>query len=524
MRLSLPLIVLLLCALASPTLAQRRYGFGTPGSTGVVPDIDCTEAWLGRTGWSMSVSGATPSRSAYFFLSAAQASQSVGGVPVWLDTTALLPLSGIGGSVVTSSTGDASFSAVVPPDPALLGAKVYGQALIWDFDPATGLIAVTRGVEIELVSPPLIAISTSVAGSADPFYLADPIGMTLTYTGGNAFTDAIFGEMASADAGQSLYMTSAIAGTVNRLDLSGTTPTFSVLTSFAPQWSANGTTFGTAIDEGNDLLWTLAETQALTTRELHAIDIAPGSPNYGSVVASTNSIPQPPPGAPVFFDRHSIWDLSHDRTRAAVLESPDGDGMHIIDTDPSSPTFTQVLVSTTVPLTLPGSPLEGDFGIHYAPDDDIIYVLSSAPPALQPGPVTLHRYDVAAGAWIDHNPSTPGVAEGIGPFSTPPVVFGDGAFGLSVAPRGEAAFVSGIWTGAVTRIDFDAQGGFTTTTAAYSPPQIWNIEVNDDGTILAGVSFGAGPAALILWDARTLVFLGAIGLPISTNIYGLNWL
>ena len=83
MRLSLPFTVLLLCALASPTSAQRRYGFGTPGSTGVVPDIDCTEAWLGRLDWSMAVSGAVPSRPAYFFLSAAQASQSVLIIMFW---------------------------------------------------------------------------------------------------------------------------------------------------------------------------------------------------------------------------------------------------------------------------------------------------------------------------------------------------------------------------------------------------------------------------------------------------------
>jgi len=322
-----------------------------------------------------------------------------------------------------------------------------------------------------------------VGGSSDPFFLVDPLAMSVTSSAGNNFTNNSNG-IVYANGGQRIYLTSSITSAVTVMDVSGTgTPTMSPLTTFP------GNAFGAEVDKANQILCVLADLDAAPTGfdlQLVGIDINLNSGSYGTQLFNSTTLPQAG-----FIER---WNLSPSGTRAGVLQVF-GNGLYIVDTDPLSATFLQIVDT----LQVPG----GGFlnaRIDWAKDESQFFVVSQALGQIDS---ELARFDVAAGMWIDHDPATPGVS------------------GLVVSPTEEAVFVSTI-NGLVSRIDYSglSPAGVSITYSNGLLPQVWQLDINPDGTRLAGASWS--PGMLNFWDAKTMTYLTNVFLNTS-NIYDVRW-
>jgi hypothetical protein len=142
----------------------------------------------------------------------------------------LVPLGGASG---VAGAGSASFPLPInlPALPFLAGYQVFAQYVVIDF--SNGAPAVTPGVEIELTMPPQVFVGTSVGGSTDPHWFVDAAPAPANVAPTNStFTDNV-GEAVFADGGTNLYVASSITSRVNRADLTGPTPVWSTLFTFA---------------------------------------------------------------------------------------------------------------------------------------------------------------------------------------------------------------------------------------------------------------------------------------------------
>ncbi|MCA9321171.1 MAG: hypothetical protein KDB53_10570 [Planctomycetes bacterium] len=494
------LIAVCVVAMGLTASAQKNYGFGSPGAAGNTPHIDANQAWVGRADFAISVTNTPAFAQSFYLITGIPAATSIAGLPIWVDTNSLLlDANGMLPLATADITGTSSLGAAIPNIPALAGVTIYAQAVVLDFDPNTNLPAVTGGVQIEFTLPPLVAVATSVGGSNDPFYLVDPQTMTLVHQSGNNFSNNAYG-MTFTNQGRRLYLTSSITGTVTVMDTSGSgAPPMSTLATFP------GHTFEAHADEDTKLLWVLADTTGGNgPRQLVALDIDLASGSYGTQVAATTTLPQSG-----FLER---WTLSPTGKRAAVLQVF-GNGLFLVDTDPISPTFLQVISN----LFVPGNGFLNN-RVGWSPDESQLFVISQA---LGQVHSELARYDFAAGAWIDHDPNTP-LVDNIGPSSNPPVFMGSGGSGLTVSPTEDAVFVSTI-NGDVARIDFQGTSptGFVITPAPTGLPQVWDVHINPDGTTLAGPSFS--PPQLNFWDAQSMMPVGSVPLPNGSNIYNVRW-
>lgn len=499
------LLAVAICAfvLCSATTAQENYGFGTPGLLGNIPEIDTNQAWVGRPDFGITISNSAAFTQVFYLLSGAPAADNFLGIPLWVDTTTLFEVSpGMVPVDITDGNGASTLTLPLPPLPILIGFKFYGQGLALDIDPMTGLPSATGGVEITFTAEPQVAVGTSVGGSSDPYYLVNPQTMSLDFQGGNNFTNNTYGNMTYTDQGRYLYIASSITASLNRLDLNGPTPVFSNIATFPTTNGSNSGCWETYEDTANRLLWILA-TNDIGERQLFAVDIDLVSPSYGMKVAQTTTIPQS--GFP------EIWALSNDGKTAAVCAAL-ANIVHFVDTDPLSPTFLQILQSIPVP--------GGGFfnsAIKFSPDDQTLYVVSVP----LGGQSSIARYDIGSSAWIDHNPATTFVVDNIGPTSVPPVMIGNVVPGLAVGPEGDTIYVSSSGTGQVTKIDFSTGSWVDTVATGAAPSQVWEVDVNFDGTMLAGPSWA--PAQLNFWDTATMTFQFSVPLPGGSNIYNVNW-
>ena len=145
------------------------------------------------------------------------------------------------------------------------------------------------------------------------------------------------------------------------------------------------------------------------------------------------------------------WTVSPSGRRAALLGLLPST-LTIIDTDETSPTFLQNIVSgLSIPVNQPGA-LDIANQVRITPDDRYALILIQLPGAT---PGELARYDIEAGVFVDHDPSTPQI-DNIGPLSQPPVFLGGAPTGLSMAQSGRFAILSGFnGCGWVGRLELD---------------------------------------------------------------------
>jgi hypothetical protein len=179
----------------------------------------------------------------------------------------------------------------------------------------------------------VIFVGTSTSGSTDNSAMVESATGAILFVGPDSFTNNV-SDAVWADTGRNLYCSRSLGNQVSRGQWSGSGTTWSTF------FSAPGACYGLGHDTGRKLLWVLTGATS-STRELHCLDADLNSAGYGTVLAQTTTLGNA---------SRERWGLSPSGNLAAVPHMFINTGLfELIDTDPSSPTFLQVLVSTQVP-------------------------------------------------------------------------------------------------------------------------------------------------------------------------------
>jgi hypothetical protein len=346
----------------------------------------------------------------------------------------------------------------------------------------------------------VVFVGTSTSGSTDNHAfvwsgtgaLLGPLASPFT----DNVTDAVW-----ADTGRNLYVGQSLQNRVSRAEWDGSTATWSAF------YPAPGACYGLGLDAARRRLWVLTGPSG-STRELHCVDADPASAAYGSLIVQTSVLS----GA-----SRERWALSPSGNLAAVPHVFINSGLfEIVDTDPSSPTFLSVLVSTPVPgAAALGFCFVGDCAI--SADELYAYVLYSGL-----GAQALAVRDLVTGTWLDFDAGAPGQQDLAIPLPVP----------NRMALRLDRAFavVSGQGGGGwAARIDFDYTTPSSTTFTPFAGLAIPNangISLSPDGTRAAVTSTPqqvAPPGTLVVFDVLTGALLQSVPLGTMWNIYTTAW-
>ena len=504
----LPLLLIL--GIGSTILhAQETYGTGAPGAGFFVPEIRCNQAWMGRPDFAVDVDFGLSGATVYLLISTAPAQLPLGGAAELLvnpnslllvDSQVLSGPAGSAGSGSASWTLPLSFAAL----PGLAGLSIYAQALV--VDGSQGPVALSSGLDIRFAMPPEIFVGTSIAGSTDAWFLANPQSGSLSSNGAGPLDNcdgAIF-----ADDGLTLYTASGISGVLHSVDVSDVT---------APVWTTVATTpsnlTGLAHDPERDLLWTISELNGVN--ELIAYDADPTSPSYGSLVANTFGL-----GSVVGLI--GTFAMSPDGRRAAI-PSLLGGFLFVFDTDPLSPTYLQQIVFVPIPIS-GSSAFWANAAIAFSEDGDQVIIARQAVAAV---PAEIARYSFGLGAWVDHNSLLPGT-QNLGAAANPPVPLGSAPSSLSVSQRNGIFAICGFggggtpgWAGIIR---YDPANPFSYAYRAVSGSALdnsWNCALDADGRRLAITD--SSPLELKIFDATTGIFGFSISLAGNSSGRGFAW-
>ncbi|MCK5940601.1 MAG: hypothetical protein KAI24_01430, partial [Planctomycetes bacterium] len=276
---------------------------------------------------------------------------------------------------------------------------------------------------------------------------------------------------------------------------------------------------GIGIDRRNDVVWTNGTSGG--GRELVALDAAIGSPTYGTVLAATTGL------SLQMTSSTWKWRLSPSGRIAAVVDGIlPAPRLWIVDTDPTSASFLSCSDAGLIPVA-PGSfYVSADDCVITPGDEQVVVTLEHGLSSV----TEIARYDVAAGAWIDHDPSTPAI-DAIGPNSLPAVtplsIFTD----IDVSPDGGVVAFAGLGAG-VARLLIDPRSGafwdYAFFAASGSESNTWACAVSPDGaqvafTSWAGGATSPGPAKVTILDTFTGAVVGSAALGTATNIYTCVW-
>lgn len=500
---ALPLIVCAALFWTATLAAQDPYGNGTPGSGGLIPRISAPQAWMGNTAFGYTISNALGGAGAFLGISLAESNLNFGSFDLFIDPSpqnlvilAPLTLSGTAGLAGIGSTF-LPIPLAGPPQLALAGLNFYVQALVVDALGAGG-VAATQGLRLDLTLPPQVFVGVSVGGSTDPWVLADPINGTIVGNGGSTFSDNITGAN-FAHGGKSLFVGQSIQNAVNHLDLTVTPPVWTRI------YTGPGACFDAEWDWKRNFVWTLTGPgpQAFT-RDLKCLDADPTSPNFGNLLGTTTLLTN--------GQGSERWALSRSGNLAAVPGVYLGPGsLFLVDTNPASSTFLQVVASPPVPDAT-GFVIAAACG--FTPNDEYCVILLSGL-----GAQSVAEYHIPSGTWVDHDQTVPGTQNLQLPFSIPNrmAISRDGSFAVIAGGGG------GGW---VMKLDFNwlqpenptitpwlAGSGLLTSANAPS--------LSSDGS-LAAISSTSPPKLLIL-DTSTGTVVQNISLAGFGNIYTSTW-
>jgi hypothetical protein len=294
-----------------------------------------------------------------------------------------------------------------------------------------------------------------------------------------------------ADDGKNLYVANAapvfsISG-ISRCEWDGTTATWSAF------YTVPDASYFLGLDRARKLLWVLTGNPT-GGRQLHCVNADPDSAAYGTLLGQTSL-------APITRER---WALSASGNLAAVPPSfAATNQFDIVDTDPTSATFLQVVVSVPISSTSPGS---GPIMACWVSDDDQYAYLTV--PGAAPYVGVLH---IPTQTWLDFDANAAGQQHFLLPSLTPNF--------MVVSPDASYAIVTGGATGLgwVQRIDFDyANPGLTQISDCVPGVQMFGTggpSVSFDNTRFAFTANGL----LYVVDAQTgAVLLTAAGSGIAT--------
>jgi hypothetical protein len=347
----------------------------------------------------------------------------------------------------------------------------------------------------------MVFVGTSVGGTTDPYFVGSSATGTVVHSGGNNFTDNVT-DAVWMDQGANLYVSRSLAGNnLSRGVWNGTSITWST---FLP---TNNACYGLGADHARKRLWTLTGPSG-TTRELVCLDADPASASYGQIITQTTTL------TGVSRER---WELSQSGNLAVVPHAfLQGAGLfQIVDTNPSSATFLQIIHSVPVPNALGLAQLASACAVTH--DDLFAYVIYSG---ITPANVVAGALAVLflpTGTLVDFDPATAGQQD----FPLPLV----GPNRMGMVGNTYSCCVSGQGgTGWAARIDVTPFSSQNTTFNQLQPGLLTSCNaasVSPDGTRMA-VTTTAGPALVIL-DVQSGALIHNIPLPGASNIYTTAW-
>ncbi|MBM3987669.1 MAG: hypothetical protein FJ294_06905 [Planctomycetes bacterium] len=228
-----------------------------------------------------------------------------------------------------------------------------------------------------------VFVGSSTSSSTDRHYFVDAAGGTVISGGGSSFTDNVTDAL-WADYGQTLYVASSIQNRINKAVWNGATATWSLL------YSAPSACYGLGLDRTNHRLWVLVGSGS---SELHCVDINPSSQNYAQRIAETTTLSGP---------IRERWRLAPNARLAAVPHLLlQGGSLDIVDTDPTSLNFLQIVHSTPVPGAAAAFCMTTD--LEFSKDSRWLWLLFSGA-----GFARLAVLDMSTLSWIDFNPNQAG--------------------------------------------------------------------------------------------------------------------
>jgi hypothetical protein len=347
----------------------------------------------------------------------------------------------------------------------------------------------------------IVFVGTSVGGNADPHYFVASGTGAIANSGGNVSTDNVT-DAVWADTGRNLYVSQSIQPRVSRAQWNGTTPAWSTF------YAAPGACYGLGHDRGRQRLWVLTGPSG-STRELHCLDADPNSAGYGTLITQTTVLGTA---------SRERWELSPSGNLAAVPHVfLQGGLFQIVDTDPASATFLQIVVSTTVPNATGGFSFATDCAISI--DDQYAYLLYTGL-----GTSGLAVMHIPTATWLDFDSATPGQQDFVITLAVPNL--------MALSIDRSFAVVSGQGGGGwLMRIDFDYTTPANTTTTQYLQgqnllPNCNGVSLSEDNTRVAVTATPtnlATPSYLVILDALTGAQLQYVTLPAAWNVYTTAW-
>lgn len=345
-----------------------------------------------------------------------------------------------------------------------------------------------------------VFVGSSTSGSTDMHAVASSSPAGLVYSGPSSFTDNVT-DAVWVDAGRTLYAGQSLQNRVVVGDWNGFTMAWSQL------YAAPGACYGIGFDSGRKRVWTLVSSQTAGT-ELHCIDADPASASYGTKLAQTTTLSGP---------IRERWTLAPSGDFAVVPYGTVNSGpFQIVDTNPTSPTFLQVLVSAPMPAAVQAG-FSFAFDCKVSLDEQYCYVLYAGV-----GFSSLAVFHRATNGFLDFDPVSPGQQD--------LALFVGAANSLAVSlDRAFALVSSQAAPGRVLRVDIDYVAPFQSTVTQFTALSVANanaVSLSPDGARGAVTSTAqtvGGPGKLVLFDAALGVELATVPLGNMWNLYTTAW-
>jgi len=503
---------LAIAALATPVFGQSYpFGSGTAGAGGFEPLHTANGPFIGNAGFQMRLDKAKGGSVAYFLVSTSEANIPFAGGTVYTSLISPNPFLFIPIALAGTNAGEGATSLALPiPNLAsIVGFRIFSQVIVDESAGSASPIALSNGVMHVLSWGPEVFVGCSIAGGVDPYQVIDPSAFSIIDSGGNNCSDNVTSALYT-HGGNQLFTGSSIQSAVCAAP-SATHPI-----SFSNIYSSSGSgCYGLGYHPILDLVWTLTD-PGTGTRELTALDGNPANVSFGAPIHNTVNVA----GGSNYAE---IWRMSDSGNLAAVTTFfPNS--LIIVDTNPQSVNFLQVLHQSSVPPS-PGSAFQLVTDVAISPDEE--FAVMTIQNAQAPSEVA--RFHIPTLTWVDHDPSTPFSIDNIGPFSVPAVSLGDAPTWIDFSSNGAFCLVGGFgncgWTG---RFDFDLADAdfyaFTMFQIGGGFPNSWGGSLApDDGRFAIG-SWDAngcsgdsiGPS-INFFDSGTGAFQGAVTIPKNSN-------
>ncbi|MBM3991030.1 MAG: hypothetical protein FJ298_08480 [Planctomycetes bacterium] len=363
--------------------------------------------------------------------------------------------------------------------------------------PLTALLIVLGSVAHAQSSTVFVGSSTS--GSTDRHYFVDAANGTVISGGGSSFTDNV-SDALWADYGQTLYVTSSIQNRINRAVWNGATASWSLF------YSAPSACYGLGHDRTNHRLWVLVGSGS---SELHCIDIDPTSQNYAQRIAETTALSGP---------IRERWRLAPNARLAAVPHLLlQGGSLDIVDTDPTSSNFLQIVHSAPVPGASAAFCMATD--VEFSRDSRWLWLLFSGA-----GFARLAVLDMSTLSWIDFNPNQAG--------NQSLQVLSSSGSSLSLSPDGLVGIATSNTTaGNAVRIQIDPAHPTNSVVSDYTGSGLTvpradgsSMSPTGDRASLASTPGNlVGPSYLVTLNTTTGQVLSNVALANIWNVYTSRW-